>query len=71
MTYNHKWNGKIFQQEEMARYIANAMILFLFKLLQFTTGCLQLPPGGFKDLSPHFQITPASQLDSTHLVGIY
>ncbi|KRT81256.1 hypothetical protein AMK59_5638 [Oryctes borbonicus] len=36
-----------FTQEEMAR------------LLQFTTGCSQLPPGGFKELSPRFQITAA------------
>ncbi|OAD62391.1 hypothetical protein WN48_07262 [Eufriesea mexicana] len=34
-----------FTQEEMAR------------LLQFTTGCSQLPPGGFQQLSPRFQIT--------------
>jgi apoptosis-resistant E3 ubiquitin protein ligase 1 len=36
-----------FTQEEMAR------------LLQFTTGCSQLPPGGFAELSPRFQITAA------------
>ncbi|KAJ8964885.1 hypothetical protein NQ314_004549, partial [Rhamnusium bicolor] len=36
-----------FTQEEMAR------------LLQFTTGCSQLPPGGFKELTPRFQITAA------------
>ncbi|PSN50365.1 Apoptosis-resistant E3 ubiquitin protein ligase 1 [Blattella germanica] len=36
-----------FTQEEMAR------------LLQFTTGCSQLPPGGFGELSPRFQITAA------------
>lgn len=36
-----------FSQTEMAR------------LLQFTTGCSQLPPGGFQELSPRFQITAA------------
>ncbi|XP_043667543.1 apoptosis-resistant E3 ubiquitin protein ligase 1 isoform X2 [Vespula pensylvanica] len=36
-----------FTREEMAR------------LLQFTTGCSQLPPGGFQQLSPRFQITAA------------
>ncbi|KAK7575646.1 hypothetical protein V9T40_011932 [Parthenolecanium corni] len=36
-----------FTKEEMAR------------LLQFTTGSSQLPPGGFKDLNPQFQIMPA------------
>lgn len=36
-----------FTQEEMAR------------LLQFTTGCSQLPAGGFKELTPRFQITAA------------
>ncbi|XP_033327204.1 apoptosis-resistant E3 ubiquitin protein ligase 1 isoform X3 [Megalopta genalis] len=36
-----------FTQEEMAR------------LLQFTTGCSQLPPGGFQQLNPRFQITAA------------
>lgn len=29
------------------------------RLLQFTTGCSQLPPGGFQDLNPRFQITAA------------
>lgn len=36
-----------FSQTEMAR------------LLQFTTGCSQLPPGGFQELNPQFQITAA------------
>ncbi|XP_055309556.1 apoptosis-resistant E3 ubiquitin protein ligase 1 isoform X2 [Sitodiplosis mosellana] len=36
-----------FNQTEMAR------------LLQFTTGCSQLPPAGFQELSPKFQITAA------------
>lgn len=35
-----------FTEEEMAR------------LLQFTTGCSRLPPGGFSQLSPQFQIMP-------------
>ena len=34
-----------FTEEEMA------------KLLQFVTGCSQLPPGGFKELNPPFTIT--------------
>lgn len=34
-----------FQDEEFAR------------LLQFTTGCSHLPPGGFSELNPRFQIT--------------
>lgn len=29
------------------------------RLLQFATGCGQLPPGGFQELNPRFQITPA------------
>ena len=36
-----------FTQEEMA------------KMLQFVTGCSQLPPGGFKELHPPFTITHA------------
>lgn len=36
-----------FTEEEMAR------------LLQFTTGCSQLPPGGFSELNPKFHITAA------------
>ncbi|CAG2174692.1 unnamed protein product, partial [Oppiella nova] len=36
-----------FTDEEMAR------------LLQFTTGCSQLPPGGFQELNPKFHITSA------------
>ena len=34
-----------FTQEEMA------------KLLQFVTGCSQLPPGGFRELRPPFTVT--------------
>lgn len=41
-----------FTKEEMAR------------LLQFTTGCSQLPPGGFRELSPRFQITAAPTFGS-------
>ncbi|XP_064535521.1 apoptosis-resistant E3 ubiquitin protein ligase 1 isoform X6 [Drosophila montana] len=42
------WAGvSNFSQTEMAR------------LLQFTTGCSQLPPGGFQELNPQFQITAA------------
>nr|XP_037870320.1 apoptosis-resistant E3 ubiquitin protein ligase 1 isoform X2 [Bombyx mori] len=29
------------------------------RLLQFTTGCSQLPPGGFQELNPRFQLSPA------------
>jgi apoptosis-resistant E3 ubiquitin protein ligase 1 len=29
------------------------------RLLQFTTGCSQLPPSGFQDLNPRFQLTAA------------
>ncbi|CAG2174693.1 unnamed protein product [Oppiella nova] len=29
------------------------------RLLQFTTGCSQLPPGGFQELNPKFHITSA------------
>ena len=46
-----------FTQEEMA------------KLLQFVTGCSQLPPGGFKELRPPFTITHApthSRLPTAH-----
>ena len=46
-----------FTREEMAR------------LLQFVTGSSQLPPGGFRDLSPKFQITSApthGRLPSAH-----
>ncbi|XP_014682029.1 PREDICTED: apoptosis-resistant E3 ubiquitin protein ligase 1-like [Priapulus caudatus] len=55
-SYEHKkvldWFWTLvasFTEEEMAR------------LLQFTTGCSQLPPGGFSELIPKFQIsaTPA------------
>ena len=40
-----------FTHEEMAR------------LLQFTTGCSQLPPGGFCELCPKFQITASLMFD--------
>ena len=46
-----------FTREEMAR------------LLQFVSGSSQLPPGGFKELSPKFQITSApthGRLPSAH-----
>lgn len=29
------------------------------RLLQFVTGCSQLPAGGFAELTPRFQITAA------------
>ena len=51
-----------FTQEEMAR------------LLQFTTGCSQLPPGGFQQLSPRFQITAAptfANLPTAHTWYVY
>ncbi|CAH1174172.1 unnamed protein product [Phaedon cochleariae] len=41
-----------FTREEMAR------------LMQFTTGCSQLPSGGFGELSPRFQITAAPTFGS-------
>ncbi|XP_057317019.1 apoptosis-resistant E3 ubiquitin protein ligase 1-like isoform X2 [Hydractinia symbiolongicarpus] len=41
-----------FNQEELAR------------LLQFTTGCSQLPPNGFAGLVPTFQITSAGGTDT-------
>ena len=34
------------------------------RLLQFTTGSSQLPPGGFADLKPLFQIAPTHKQDS-------
>ena len=34
------------------------------RLLQFTTGSSQLPPGGFADLKPPFQIAPTHKQDS-------
>ena len=34
------------------------------RLLQFTTGSSQLPPGGFGDLKPLFQIAPTHKKDS-------
>ena len=34
------------------------------RLLQFTTGSSQLPPGGFADLKPLFQIAPSHSRDS-------
>ncbi|XP_037957944.1 apoptosis-resistant E3 ubiquitin protein ligase 1 isoform X2 [Teleopsis dalmanni] len=47
------WAGvSNFSQTEMAR------------LLQFTTGCSQLPPGGFQELNPQFQITAAPTFGS-------
>lgn len=39
--------------------VANFTTEEMARLLQFTTGSSQLPPGGFKELSPRFQLTPA------------
>lgn len=39
--------------------VSNFTLEEMARLLQFTTGCSQLPPGGFKELSPRFQITAA------------
>lgn len=30
------------------------------RVLQFATGCGQVPPGGFRELQPRFQLTPAA-----------
>ncbi len=54
-----------FTQEEMA------------KLLQFVTGCSQLPPEGFRELSPRFTITSAptrGRLPTAHtwyIIGVH
>ncbi|XP_046663989.1 apoptosis-resistant E3 ubiquitin protein ligase 1 [Homalodisca vitripennis] len=39
--------------------VSNFTVEEMARLLQFTTGSSQLPPGGFKELSPRFQLTPA------------
>lgn len=39
--------------------VSNFTVDEMGRLLQFTTGSSQLPPGGFKELSPRFQLTPA------------
>lgn len=41
-----------FSQTEMAR------------LMQFTTGCSQLPHGGFQELNPKFQLTAAPTMNN-------
>lgn len=51
-----------FTQEEMA------------KLLQFVTGCSQLPPGGFRELRPPFKIsyTPThGRLPTAHTWSVW
>ncbi|XP_026463622.1 apoptosis-resistant E3 ubiquitin protein ligase 1 [Ctenocephalides felis] len=39
--------------------VANFTRTEMARLLQFTTGCSQLPPGGFQELNPRFQLTAA------------
>ncbi|XP_039284139.1 apoptosis-resistant E3 ubiquitin protein ligase 1 isoform X3 [Nilaparvata lugens] len=39
--------------------VANFTLEEMARLLQFTTGSSQLPPAGFRELSPRFQLTPA------------
>ncbi|KAK6640290.1 hypothetical protein RUM44_011976 [Polyplax serrata] len=39
--------------------VSNFTVEEMARLLQFTTGCSQLPPGGFQELTPKFTLTAA------------
>lgn len=39
--------------------VSNFTLEEMARLLQFTTGCSQLPPGGFQELTPKFTLTAA------------
>lgn len=60
---NHIANGRSPEFRQVLAWFWTAVSNFnkteMAKLLQFTTGCSQLPLGGFQELSPRFQITAA------------
>lgn len=58
---NHSVSGFLFEQRKVLDWFWTAVSNFteeeMARLLQFTTGCSQLPPGGFAELNPKFHIT--------------
>ncbi|EEB18783.1 ubiquitin-protein ligase, putative [Pediculus humanus corporis] len=60
---NHIVNGNSLEFQRVLEWfwaaISNFTVEEMARLLQFTTGCSQLPPGGFKDLSPKFTLSAA------------
>ncbi|EEC07756.1 ubiquitin protein ligase, putative, partial [Ixodes scapularis] len=60
---NHTVSGFSFEFRKVLDWFWTAVSNFteeeMARLLQFTTGCSQLPPGGFAELNPRFHITSA------------
>ncbi|KAH9426645.1 Apoptosis-resistant E3 ubiquitin protein ligase 1 [Dermatophagoides pteronyssinus] len=61
LRLNHVVTGAIYDFQKIIdwfwRSLANFSDEEFGRLLQFTTGCSILPPGGFSELNPRFQIT--------------
>uniref|UniRef100_T1IIH2 HECT-type E3 ubiquitin transferase n=1 Tax=Strigamia maritima TaxID=126957 RepID=T1IIH2_STRMM len=60
---NHTVSGSSYEFRKVLEWFWTAVSNFseeeMARLLQFTTGCSQLPPAGFAELSPRYQITAA------------
>lgn len=60
---NHIVNGGSSEFRRVLEWFWTAVSNFtleeMARLLQFTTGCSQLPPGGFQELTPKFTLTAA------------
>ncbi|GIY39738.1 apoptosis-resistant E3 ubiquitin protein ligase 1 [Caerostris extrusa] len=58
---NHALSGSTYEFRKVLEWFWIAVSNFseeeMARLLQFTTGCSQLPPGGFAELSPKFHIS--------------
>ncbi|CAL1275254.1 unnamed protein product [Larinioides sclopetarius] len=60
---NHALSGATYEFRKVLEWFWIAVSNFteeeMARLLQFTTGCSQLPPGGFSELNPKFHISAA------------
>lgn len=65
---NHTVSGFSFEFRKVLDWFWTAVSNFteeeMARLLQFTTGCSQLPPGGFAELNPRFHLSAAPTFGS-------
>lgn len=61
LRVNHVVTGSTYDFQKVVNWFWRSVTNFsdeeFARLLQFTTGCSHLPPGGFADLNPRFQIS--------------
>ncbi|UXI16511.1 transcription factor [Sarcoptes scabiei] len=68
LRLNHVVTGAIYDSQKIIDWFWRSLANFndeeFARLLQFTTGCSHLPPGGFVELTPRFQITSSLNFGS-------